>query len=275
MGFYTGAIGEVLRKSLNLGYVIRILLVGIISVILFLIALAIVVLPLILTGFATSSLGLIGGNLSIFVIIFLLILLVLGILFLVFVSAIISFMSGMGTFLAKQLLDSQQLSIGNAWNSTKPRMRSLFKVNLIVMGIMILFFALLALLALIFIIPQTLGPGVNIFALIAGIGAFILLAVLIILILVIVLLPFFALYETVAIFESDYSARVLLKKAWGYSRKNYGMSLIFIILFAVVCAIISALTGWIPILGIIISLWITSASYLFYLKLYELNKERM
>ena len=277
MGFYFGTIGEIIRKSLNAGYLLNIIFVMLLSIVLIGVSIAIVAFPAILliasvigTGFSLTTL---------------IILAVLAVVFFLLMALVQAVSSGIALHIAKQYYSNESISFGKAWGNAKPRIMALFKVNFIVSILVLIVVLILAFPLILSIISLAkAGSSLN-FA--QGIGAVLsiigsaLLSIFLIFLFFLIFLPFFYLINQTALFENA-SAIGSIRIAWHYARKNYFMNWIMAVLFILFIMILFGIVFFIRInlgplgfvLELIFSVWSGALSYLFYFKLYQINAER-
>ncbi|MDO8538101.1 MAG: hypothetical protein Q7S21_04405 [archaeon] len=284
MGFYFGTIKDSIKKSFTASYLLNTILLLIISLLLFAVAFLIVLIPAILSimAFQFSIAG-------IFV------LLLLLILFIVLMALVGAITSGIGYNLGKQHWNASNVSLSNAWNDSKPRIMTLFKVDVVVclIALVVMLIAFLpAILSIINVATDLIAKysatgsmdeslfADAIFSLLAIVGTF-LLGLLLLIILFLIFLPFFYLYRQVALFENG-NTPGSIKKSLHYMKKNYGLNWIMIFLFAIIIFLIFIPVVLIQValgpLGFIINwiftIWATAVSYLFSYRLYAINAER-
>ena len=233
----------------------------------------------------------------------LLIYFILFVLFVLLMFAVGSAMTGTSLNLTREFLEKGKLDFNSAWNKTQPRIFTAVKVELIVFVFfsvifLIVFFPFISSLINFFnsfSLAQLalLSSPQQLLKLLLPLVGSLLFGILLFLLVSIIVLPFSVIYRQIPFFESESSVDSI-KRAIFLAKKNYLKNfafylIMFFFLFAVslVYSLVLVLlslplaTGilWLIIiftlfriiLQIVFSVWATAFSYLFEVKIYELN----
>lgn len=290
MGFYTGTTIDLVKKSLDANYLMHTVLALIIWFFLFA-----------LSSVISLCFGFIAYNFFKFSLTGLIIYGIIVILFFVFLAIVQTIATGIGLNLAKQFEEGKAVQFSQAWNDTKSRFWVLFKVNFLISMVFFLLSIILllpAILLFIGLIVKVLSSGNFLEAWNSFIVAFpkiiisLIGGILILLLIQLILLPFFALYQQVALFEQE-GMIGSIKRTIYYAKKNFGMTLLMVFVFGIAMLVIGLLIGLVqtifdlvflilPFIGIIIgivffvarTIWSTGIGWRFSYKIYKINAER-
>jgi len=231
---------------------------------------------------------------------------VLFLIFLLFVVFLGSAIQGVLLNLSRDFLDSGKLDFGLAWNKTQPRIFISMKVEIIVGFVFTLLFVLL-MLPFIFSLIDFFGslnpvqlillsasPETILSQLMSLLAAF-LLGIILFFLIQLVIVPFSVIYRQIPFFES-LGAVDSIKRAIDLAKKNYWKNFVFFLIYFFFVLVVSVVyffvllilvvpiatkIAWLIILATLLrviiqvafSLWANAISFLFNIKVYELDIE--